>query len=435
MPTLYTYYGDDFTGSTDVLEQFGANGIPAVLFIGPPSAEHLASFPNVQAIGIAGDSRSRSPEWMSANLPAIFRTLQQFRAPIAHYKTCSTFDSSQAIGSIGRAIEIGREVFTPAFVPIVVGAPHLRRYVAFGHLFAGAPDGTVQRIDRHPMSRHPVTPMHESDLRQHLATQTDTKIGLIDIPTLKPNSSAASAQLDALIASGHQAVLFDTIDDDTQSTVGHLLWNQAQQRPLFAAGSSGLTAALVSAWNDLGLLPAPLHSAPLPLARPLLVVSGSCSAVTESQLRYALASGYHGISIDPATLLDPSGSVRNCALESATGSLAAGRNTILYTALGSPTSPTPGDQLGIALGDLLRELLAHMAASSTPVHRVLLCGGDTSSHAVQQLGIHALTWLANIQPGGPLCRAHADSSLDGLELVLKGGQVGAPEFFDLVRGS
>jgi 3-oxoisoapionate kinase len=435
MPILYTYYGDDFTGSTDVLEQFGAHGLPAVLFLGPPSAESLAAFPNVRAIGIAGDSRSRSPEWMSANLPAIFQSLQQFRAPITHYKTCSTFDSSPTIGSIGRAIEIGRQVFTPAFVPIVVGAPHLRRYVAFGHLFAAAPDGTVQRIDRHPMSRHPVTPMHESDLRQHLAAQTVTKIGLIDIPALKSNSGTACDKLNSLIASEHPAVLFDTIDDDMQYTVGHLLWNQAQQRPLFAAGSSGLTAALVSAWNSLGLLPAPLHSAPLPLARPLLVISGSCSAVTERQLRHALTHGYHGISIDSAALLDPSNSARSRVLESAAESLFAGRDTILYTALGTPTSSLPGDKLGIALGDLLRELLARTEAFAAPVRRVLVCGGDTASHAVQQLRIHALTWVANIQPGGPLCRAHADSSLDGLELVLKGGQVGTPDFFDLVRGS
>jgi uncharacterized protein YgbK (DUF1537 family) len=68
------------------------------------------------------------------------------------------------------------------------------------------------------------------------------------------------------------------------------------------------------------------------------------------------------------------------------------------------------------------------------VRRVVICGGDTSSHAVQQLGIYALTWSANLQPGGPLCRAHADSELDGLELVLKGGQVGTDDFFDVVRG-
>jgi uncharacterized protein YgbK (DUF1537 family) len=434
MAILYTYYGDDFTGSTDVLEQLGANGIPAVLFVGVPKPQHLAAFSSVQVIGIAGDSRSRSPEWMSANLPAIFRALLRFGAPITHYKVCSTFDSSPTIGSIGRAIEIGLEVFAPPFVPIVVGAPHLRRYVVFGHLFAGAPDGTVQRIDRHPMSCHPVTPMHESDLRLHLAAQTATKIGLIDAAILKPGCEAASAALDALIAGDHQAVVFDTIDDETQSTVGSLLWNRAQQRPLFAAGSSGLTAALVMAWNSLGLLSVQTSSAPIAVAKPLLVLSGSCSAVTERQLRYAIGHGYHAIPLNPLTLLDENDPTRTAALKSASQSLADGRDTILFTALGTSASPAYGDALGIALGSLLSELLERNANSVGPVRRVLICGGDTASHAIQQLGVHALTWIANIQPGGPLCRAHADSHLDGIELVLKGGQVGTADFFDHVRG-
>jgi len=434
MPILYTYYGDDFTGSTDVLEQLGANGIPAVLFVGIPKPEHFAAFAGVQAIGIAGDSRSRSPEWMSANLPAIFHALRRFGAPVTHYKVCSTFDSSPTIGSIGRAIEIGREAFAPPFVPIVVGAPHLRRYVAFGNLFAGAPDGTVQRIDRHPMSRHPVTPMHESDLRLHLAPQTSTKIGLIDTSNLKSEPGAASDELDALIAGGHQAVVFDTVDDEMQATVGSLLWSRAQQRPLFAAGSSGLTAALVSEWNRSGLLSAQASPAPLAVARPLLILSGSCSAVTERQLRYAIGHGYHAIPLNPLTLLDENDPTRTAALKSASQSLADGRDTLLYTALGTPASRAYGDSLGIALGNLISELLERNANSVAPVRRVLICGGDTSSHAVQQLGIHALTWIANIQPGGPLCRAHADSRLDGLELVLKGGQVGTADFFDYVRG-
>jgi 3-oxoisoapionate kinase len=433
---LYTYYGDDFTGSTDVLEQLGSHNIPAVLFIGPPTPEHLAAFPDVQAIGIAGDSRSRSPEWMSENLPSIFRTLQQFNAPINHYKVCSTFDSSPTIGSIGRAIEIGRDVFAPAFVPVVVGAPHLRRYVVFGNLFAGAPDGSVQRIDRHPMSLHPVTPMHEADLRLHLADQGCTNAGLIDIPTLK--SGVASDALDLLTITGHQAVVFDTVDEETQATVGALLWNRASLQPLFAAGSSGLTAALVSAWHhhdllNLNQLGERIRHRHIPLAKPLLVLSGSCSAVTERQLRYALDHGYRGIQIDPATLLNPGDAAFTAILEEASQALRDDQDTILYTALGTPATPAHGDLLGIALGNLLRELLAR-AADSKPVTRVLICGGDTSSHAVQQLGIHALTYVANVQPGGPLCRAHADSNLDGLEIVLKGGQVGTEDFFDHVRG-
>jgi len=156
--------------------------------------------------------------------------------------------------------------------------------------------------------------------------------------------------------------------------------------------------------------------------------------VTERQLRYAIGHGYHAIPLDPLALLDENNPTRSAALESACRSLADGRDTLLYTALGTPASRAYGDSLGIALGSLISELLERNASSVTPVRRILICGGDTSSHAVQQLGIHALTWIANIQPGGPLCRAHADSRLDGLELVLKGGQVGTADFFDYVRG-
>jgi uncharacterized protein YgbK (DUF1537 family) len=66
--------------------------------------------------------------------------------------------------------------------------------------------------------------------------------------------------------------------------------------------------------------------------------------------------------------------------------------------------------------------------------RLLFAGGDTSSHGVAQLGIDALTWAAPIGRGAPLGRAHAaDPAIDGLELVLKGGQMGSDGFFEAVR--
>jgi uncharacterized protein YgbK (DUF1537 family) len=72
---------------------------------------------------------------------------------------------------------------------------------------------------------------------------------------------------------------------------------------------------------------------------------------------------------------------------------------------------------------------------TTGVRRAVLAGGDTSSHAVQQLGAYALTWAAELDPGAPLCRAWSDEpAIDGLELVLKGGQIGGVDFFGRVRG-
>lgn len=107
---LLSYYGDDFTGSTDVMEALASNGVKTALFLGIPSTETLAKFSDCQAIGIAGTSRSQTPEWMADNLTPAFAWLKRLDAAICHYKICSTFDSSPAIGNIGKAIEIGREI-------------------------------------------------------------------------------------------------------------------------------------------------------------------------------------------------------------------------------------------------------------------------------------------------------------------------------------
>ena len=70
MSLLYCYYGDDFTGSTDVLEQLAVNGVSSVLFLATPTPAQLARFADCQAIGFAGDARSRTPSlgqtWLGA---------------------------------------------------------------------------------------------------------------------------------------------------------------------------------------------------------------------------------------------------------------------------------------------------------------------------------------------------------------------------------
>src|ERR1700761_6476897 len=149
MALLYCYYGDDFTGSTDVLEQLAMGGVASVLFLTLPTPAQLARFAGSQAIGFAGDARSRSPEWMSNHLTHLFTSMRELAPAVVQYKVCSTFDSAPHRGSIGRALEIGRDIFATATVPICVVTPHLQRYVAFGNLFAAA-GKQVFRIDRHP---------------------------------------------------------------------------------------------------------------------------------------------------------------------------------------------------------------------------------------------------------------------------------------------
>jgi len=200
---LLAYYGDDFTGSTDAMEAMTAAGVPTVLFLEPPGAELRARFPQARCIGLAGSSRGRSPQWMDAELPKAFSALAALDAPILHYKVCSTFDSAPTTGSIGRAIDLGVRHRPGRWSPTIVGAPRLKRYQVFGNLFA-AVDGVGYRLDRHPtMSRHPVTPMGESDLRRHLAAQTARRIELVtgsrpsETVSCTPRSDSAGMLLSA----------------------------------------------------------------------------------------------------------------------------------------------------------------------------------------------------------------------------------------------
>jgi len=135
---LLTFYGDDFTGSSAVMEVLSFAGIPTMLFLDAPSAKVLKRFPDLQAIGVAGVARSKNPDWMRAHLPPVFEGLKKLGAPLMHYKVCSTFDSSPDTGSIGVAAELGKQIFNPQWIPLVVGAPAIGRYQIFGTLFAAA---------------------------------------------------------------------------------------------------------------------------------------------------------------------------------------------------------------------------------------------------------------------------------------------------------
>jgi len=418
---LYAWYGDDFTGSTDVLERLALSGIPTVLFTAPPSEAALAAFAHCRAIGIAGESRSQSPAWMDAHLPAIFERIRSFGAPVNHYKVCSTFDSSPTVGSIGRAIEIGLRVFDQQSAPVVVGAPHLGRWVVFGNLFA-ADRGQVFRIDRHPnMRSHPVTPMHEADLAEHLRLQTALPIGRLDLSAFQ--SGHALKQLHAQLARGARIVVFDGVDAATLAETGRMILNLSTLQPFFAVGSSGLTYGLLEQWRNQGLIGTPPRLPPPPPVDRLLVLSGSCSPVTARQIEWAQNNGFATIHVDPATNWDQT-------RHTAEDALRRGQSVVLYTALGPNSGKQPyGAEFSASLGAELRTLLL-----STGLRRVVVAGGDTSTHAVQQLGLQALTFSAPLAPGAPLCRGYAPGSpLDGLELLLKGGQIGPEGFFAQVR--
>lgn len=443
MSSLFlTFYGDDFTGSTDALEQLARFGIRTALFIEPPTSAQLRRFPGLQAIGVAGMTRSMKPAALRRTLFSALKRLKALGARYVHYKVCSTFDSSPEMGSIGAALDVAARVFDGPFVPMLVGAPALGRYCLFGNLFARfgiGTDGDIHRLDRHPsMRRHPVTPMTESDLRQHLARQTRKKIALFDILKVALPESRRRAVLKRILADKPDVVLFDTLFPQDLQRVGALMDAHARAgRPLFLVGSSAVEAALGSLWRERSV-PTRAASRPAGPADQILVGSGSCSPVTEGQIALALKRGFAEVTLDPSALATKAKSEEEIkrATDLSVGFLRRRRSVIVHTTGGGYSRPAGAhfsggmaSVLGASLGRVLRG-----AQAQSPVRRLCIAGGDTSGYVARTLGIQALEMIAPLTPGAPLSRVFAPASpVDGCEIVFKGGQVGAENYFESVQ--
>lgn len=430
-PLRLAYYGDDFTGSTDALEFLTRAGLKTVLFLDPPTQEKLSQYPGLQAIGVAGFTRALDPDSMRKTLLPAFTALKELGAAHVHYKVCSTFDSSPTIGSIGCAIDVGAEVFRREFIPLLVGAPVLGRHCVFGNLFARmgiGSAGEIHRLDRHPsMSRHPVTPANESDLRLHLAKQTSKRIALFDILKVALPVSEARTALTALLSDKPDIVLFDLLYGDQLPKIGELLDAHASpERPLFSVGSSGIEMALGAYWSSQNRF-TPVTAWPEPLnPSPLLVLSGSCSPVTAEQIGFAAGHGFGEVPLDVGALAQ--GDSLEPALRLIVSHLRAGRHVVAYSSRGPANTQLSNEgsrQLGSALGKI-----ALAAVTQAKLRRIMFAGGDSSSYAARSLGIDAVEMIRPLAPGAPLCRAHStDPLVEGLAVNFKGGQVGTDDYF------
>ncbi len=441
---LLSFYGDDFTGSAAVMEVMTFAGLPTVLFLAPPTPAQLRAFEGYRGIGIAGAARSRSPAWMADHLPPIFESLAALKAPLSHYKVCSTFDSAPHVGSIGKAVEIAAPILGGVWHPLLIAAPAIQRYQAMGNLFAVA-EGEGYRLDRHPtMRRHPVTPMTEADVRLHLARQTAIPIGLVDFVALK--AGRGDEALAAARNDGAEIIALDVIDHETLAEAGRLVWENRGKRCL-AIGSQGVEYALVAHWQERGLLRASDWAFERPPAERIVIVSGSCSPVTARQIDRAASQNFSPIPLDPFGALDERQwqAELERGMQQARTALSQGRDPLLHTAKG-PEDPSiarleaalsdrgvdPAEvnaRIGDGLGRLLDRLLRE-----TGIRRAVIAGGDTSSHGLSALNIYALTAIASITPAASLNRAHSDDPAYGtLEIALKGGQMGEPDYFAQIR--
>ncbi|MFZ4809043.1 MAG: four-carbon acid sugar kinase family protein [Hyphomicrobiaceae bacterium] len=430
------FYGDDFTGSSENFAQACRGGLTGRLFFettDPARVLHAAR--GLDVVGIAGTSRAQSPQEMAQSLPPAFAALAAVGARLVQYKVCSTFDSAPGIGNFATVLEIARRYWPDAIVPVLPATPSFGRHTAFSNHFSRH-QGEILRLDRNPaLVDHPSTPMREADLRRHLMALGCPQVAAIHLPELMRPDDALAALIAERGASGTPVVL-DTVTEDELFHAASAIWRLSATSSVFALAAQGLAHGIGRA-ASAARPPQPAAEsscAILPAVDRLLVISGSCAVQTGRQLAAAEAAGWCMVEIPAAAVRSEAAAHGVAEQLGATidAALVAGRSVAAYTARGAATLP-PDAARTRALGALMADLFRRAVRSG--VRRVCFSGGDSSSYAMTHSGADALD-LAHFDAAQSchVFRLAARDEIDGTEVLLKGGQVGADTFFLDARG-
>lgn len=409
---------DDFTGATDIASMLVRGGLRTVQLIGVPGEAVPAEAADADAVVVALKSRTAPVADAVAESLAALRWLQAAGAERFILKVCSTFDSTPT-GNIGpvaeammAALGCTQTLVSPAF-------PENGRTVFRGHLFVG--DALLSDTG---MRSHPLTPMTDASLVRVMQAQSHHPVGLLRHDTVAAGANAIRQRLAALAAEGVAHVIADAIDNDALLRLAE----GASALPLWVAGS-GLALGLPALLAAQGGVVLDAQAARLDsVTGPGAVLAGSCSTATQAQVAHWMAAGRPALRIDPAALArgEP---VAEQALAWARDQA---QPPLVYATADADTLAATQAALGVAqAGALVEHALAAIARGLVGhgVQRLVVAGGETSGAVVQALDVHALRIGAAICPGVPWTQAVRAAGQAPLQLALKSGNFGGPDFF------
>lgn len=413
---MTTYFGaiaDDFTGATDLAGLLARSGVRVSLRIGVPQEPPADTAP-LEIIALK--CRTAPVAEAVAETQAALDWLRKAGAERFFWKYCSTFDSTPQ-GNIGPVAEalmkvLGTKqtIYCPAF-------PENGRSIFMGNLFVGE-----QPLAESPMKDHPLTPMRDSNLLRLLAPQVTSPVGLANRHSVAKGAAALRDRLALLRSEGVAHVVVDAVANDDLFLIA-----EACHDMTLLTGGSAIAMPLPEIWLKQGLLAR--HEAGRDHRfedGPAIVLSGSCSAMTNRQVTAFLSEKRPSLKLDP---LDLAENGHEAALDwLSRQDLAA--TPIIYATAAPDAVRAAQEKLGTErAGALVEETLAACAAKARDlgVRRFVIAGGETSGAVTKSLGISRLDVGAEIAPGVPWCFARTGNH--DVAITLKSGNFGSEDFF------
>jgi len=196
--------------------------------------------------------------------------------------------------------------------------------------------------------------------------------------------------------------------------------------PLMTGGSA-VAMPLPALYLADGTLSADAPKAEAPaLGRGTIVLSGSCSAMTNKQVADYTSRGVPAFQLDPLSLAEngPQRALDWLARQD------LDKAPLIYATANPESVRAAQEKLGVAgAGEIVEATLSAcaVAARDRGARRVIVAGGETSGAVTKALGVTQLDIGTEIAPGVPWTYCHSGGQQ--IALTLKSGNFGTETFF------
>lgn len=407
---------DDFTGASDAASFFVKEGIKTYLFNGVPKADadELLCGDEKIVIVIALKTRTADThEAVSDSLEA-FDWLVKKGARQLFIKYCSTFDSTKE-GNIGPIIDSVLEKYNIKHTIICPAFPLNGRTVKNGHLYLnGVP------LNETHMKDHPLTPMWDSDLSKLMEPQGKYPCLNLDYKALERSNKDIIDIIKKFGADkSHFYILPDYMEEQHAEKIIDLFGDL-----FLLTGGSGLMTHLGRKYLESNDVKSEILNSKT--AGKAIILSGSCSRATLSQVEYYKKTNLDFLKINPEELAR--GIVTYDSIWEKIEEMDASP-VLLYTSDSAENvRKVQGKYNSKAVSELLEQMTAYIAkeAVQNGYSRIIVAGGETSGAVTKALGYESYIVGDSIALGVPVLIPLKNKDI---RLVLKSGNFGQDDFF------
>jgi len=403
---------DDFTGGTDIAGFLVENGMRTIQLSRTPSSTDPI---DTDAVVISLKSRTCPVEEATSDSVNALRWLKKMGCRQFYFKYCSTFDSTPT-GNIGPVTDALLAELGENFTIICPALPVNGRTVFNGHLFVMG-----ELLCDSGMRHHPVNPMKDSSLIKLMNQQSDGKTGLVQYSTIEQGVDQVVEAFKALIKDGKRYAVVDAFRPDHLEVLGESVRNMK-----LVTGGSGLAIGIARNWAAQLSDQTTAQEAGRPMPGRTVVLSGSCSQMTNLQVRnYKDIAPHFALDVD-SCFDDQHYGEQVC--DWVMKNLDGDRAPLIYATTDTGELKEIQTKFGVeASSQAVEKLFSKLAAmlKERGVKNFIIAGGETSGTITQSLDVSGFYIGPQIAPGVPWVK-----SLDGeLSLALKSGNFGDPHFF------